>query len=63
MAARAIRLAKTIAVFLQIRGRGVEGPKVIEFYVPQSFRNPQKWVAASERGKLFAFGAHTRESA
>ena len=29
--------------------------KVIEFYIPTSFRKPTKWVPAVERGKIIEF--------
>jgi hypothetical protein len=63
MAATANRTLKKIAVFLGIRGQAVAGPRVIEFYVPHSFRSPRKWIAASERGKIIAFGPDARKSA
>ena len=29
--------------------------KIIEFYIPQSFRTASKWVYSAERGKVLAF--------
>jgi hypothetical protein len=37
--------------------------KIIEFYIPQSFRKVSKWVAPAERGKVLAFPLAVRKSA
>ena len=37
--------------------------KIIEFYVPQSFRKVSKWVPTAERGKVLAFPQAVRKSA
>jgi len=38
--------------------------QLIEFYIPASFRTPQrKWAPDSERGKLIAFHDVARKSA
>jgi hypothetical protein len=37
--------------------------KVIEFYIPQSFRKASKWLPPNERGKLLAFAVAARKSA
>jgi hypothetical protein len=29
--------------------------KVIEYYVPQGFRRPARWIPVEERGKIIAF--------
>jgi hypothetical protein len=63
IAASANRILKKIAVFLGIRGQAAAGTRVIEFYVAHSFRSPRKWVAASERGKIIAFGPDAMKSA
>jgi len=53
IAAWAIGILKSI-----LRRLGIEGvfmAKVIEFYIPTSFRKPTKWVPAVERGKIIEF--------
>jgi hypothetical protein len=37
--------------------------KIIEFYIPQSFRKVSKWVGAAERGKVLAFPLEAPKSA
>ena len=37
--------------------------KVIEFYVPKSFRKPLKWSPVLHRGKIIEFGSQTKKSA
>jgi len=37
--------------------------KIIEFYIPQSFRKVSKWFPAAERGKVLAFPLAVRKSA
>jgi len=37
--------------------------KIIEFYIPQSFRKVSKWVPTAERGKVLAFPQAVRKSA
>ena len=37
--------------------------KVIEFYVPQNFRRPTKWVPDAERGKILELRPQTKKSA
>ncbi len=37
--------------------------KIIEFYIPQSFRKVSKWVPPDERGKVLAFPLAVRKSA
>jgi hypothetical protein len=37
--------------------------KVIEFYIPTSFRKPMKWVPKIQRGKLLEFRPQIRKSA
>jgi len=37
--------------------------KIIEFYIPQSFRKVSQWVPAAERGKVLAFPQIVRKSA
>ena len=62
IAARAIETLKMIALL----GSGIEGvvmARVIEFYVPTSFRKPVKWVPPVKRGKIIEFCHQTRKSA
>jgi hypothetical protein len=37
--------------------------KIIEFYIPQSFRKVSKWLPPNERGKLLEFPVAIRKSA
>ena len=37
--------------------------KMIEFYIPQSFRKVSKWLPPTERGKVLAFPRAVRKSA
>jgi len=37
--------------------------KIIEFYIPQSFRKGAKWLPPNERGKLLEFPVAVRKSA
>ncbi len=37
--------------------------KIIEFYIPQSFRKASKWFPPAERGKVLAFPLAVRKSA
>jgi len=37
--------------------------KIIEFYIPQSFRKVSKWLPTNERGKLLEFSVAFRKSA
>lgn len=37
--------------------------KVIEFYIPNNFRMPVKWVRDVQRGKILEFCLATRKSA
>jgi hypothetical protein len=37
--------------------------KVIEFYIPQNFRRPKKWVSELQRGKILELRPQTTKSA
>jgi hypothetical protein len=37
--------------------------KLIEFYIPQSFRKVSKWLPPNERGKVLEFQMAVRQSA
>jgi len=37
--------------------------KIIEFYIPDSFRKNGKWVPAEERGKVIEFSLPAKKSA
>ena len=37
--------------------------RIIEFYIPESFRKLAKWLAPNERGKLLEFPVAVRKSA
>jgi hypothetical protein len=37
--------------------------KVIEFYIPQTFRRPTKWIPELQRGKILELRPETKKSA
>ena len=37
--------------------------KIIEFYIPSSFRKSGKWVPPKERGKIIEFVPETKKTA
>jgi hypothetical protein len=37
--------------------------KIVEFYIPQSFRKVAKWMPPNERGKVLEFPMAARKSA
>jgi hypothetical protein len=37
--------------------------KIIEFYIPQSFRRPTKWVPELQRGKVLELSPPAKKSA
>jgi hypothetical protein len=37
--------------------------KVIEFYIPNTFRKRVKWVSPAERGKIIEFPSEMKKSA
>jgi len=37
--------------------------KIIEFYIPRSFRKVSQWFPLAERGKVLAFPLSVRKSA
>jgi hypothetical protein len=37
--------------------------KLIEFYIPCSFRRKDKWIPAEQRGKVIAFAPERKKSA
>jgi hypothetical protein len=37
--------------------------KVIEFYIPETFRKPVKWIPESQRGKVIEFRPQLSKSA
>lgn len=60
--------AKAIGIvgLIRIQRIGIEGvamAKVIEFYVPTSFRKPMKWAPAMACGKVIEFCPQTKKSA
>ena len=62
IAAGVLGILKVIAV---PRGwtKEVAMAKVIEFYIPNNFHKPVKWVPELQRGKLLEFCPQTRMSA
>jgi hypothetical protein len=47
----------------QIGIKEVVMARVIEFYIPESFGKPMKWVPAMERGKIIEFCPQMKKSA
>ena len=43
--------------------RGAVVAKIIEFYIPNSFRRNEKWIPPQNRGKILEFRLQTRKSA
>lgn len=37
--------------------------KIIEFYIPSSFRKNAKWIPPEQRGKVIEFPPETKKSA
>jgi len=37
--------------------------KVIEFYIPNTFRKSMKWVSSGQRGKIIEFASQAKKSA
>jgi hypothetical protein len=37
--------------------------KIIEFYIPQSFRKVSRWLSPADRGKVLAFPMAVQKSA
>ena len=63
-AARRTRLFRLIRVdIFGRRARVADGAmaKIIEFYVPNSFKKNQKWIPAEKRGRVIEFA--TRKTA
>jgi len=44
-----------------IRGRTVA--KIIEFYIPSTYRKSGKWIPPTQRGKVIEFVPETKKSA
>jgi hypothetical protein len=61
IAARAIGMLKVILIQRIRIGRPATA-KVIEFYIPKSYRKPRKWNPA-DRGTIIEFCPKTRRSA
>jgi len=62
LAGRAAETTRGITVRRTAIG-GVVMAKVIEFYMPKTFRKPTKRVPAEDRGKIIEFRPQTRKSA
>jgi hypothetical protein len=43
--------------------RGGSVAKVIEFYIPSTFRKSAKWIPPAERGKVIEFITETKKTA
>lgn len=37
--------------------------KIIEFYIPSSFRKNDKWISPQNRGRIIEFSPQTKKSA
>jgi hypothetical protein len=46
-----------------IAERGMIVAKIIEFYIPNSFRKKVTWVSPAQRGKVIEFGLPIKKSA
>jgi hypothetical protein len=42
---------------------GMTVAKVIDFYIPRSFRRSVKWVSREQRGKIIEFASPIKKSA
>ena len=62
IAARVLRILKMIIV-PRAWTKEVAVAKVIEFYVPNSFRKALKWVPELQRGRILEFCPQTKKSA
>jgi hypothetical protein len=62
IAARVLRILKMIIV-PRAWTKEVAVAKVIEFYIPQNFRRPTKWVPEPLRGKILELPLQTKKSA
>jgi hypothetical protein len=62
IATRAIGMIRLIAV-AHMGSKELAMAKVIEFYIPNSFRKPMKWIPTIQRGKVIEFCPQTRKSA
>jgi hypothetical protein len=43
--------------------KGASVAKIIEFYIPSTFRKKEKWIPPENRGKIIEFSLQTRKSA
>jgi hypothetical protein len=59
--ARALWSKHAVRCCGEIRGRIVA--KIIEFYIPSTFRKSGKWVPPKERGKIIEFIPETKKTA
>ena len=62
IAAGLLGILKVIPV-LRTWTKEVAMARVIEFHIPNNFRQPMKWVAQVQRGKILEFCPPTRKSA
>jgi hypothetical protein len=42
---------------------GMSMAKIIEFYIPSTFRKNGKWIPPAQRGKVIEFPTETKKSA
>jgi hypothetical protein len=56
-------MARSRAITKDKRQKGAAVAKIIEFYVPDSFRRREKWVPPQNRGKILEFPLPTTKSA
>ena len=62
IAARVLGILRRI-IALRVWAKDVAMAKVIEFYIPNNFRKPMKWVPEVQRGKILEFYPPIRKSA
>jgi len=56
-------VARSSAVSQTSRAKGAAVAKIIEFYIPNSFRWRGKWIPPQNCGKIIEFSLQTKKSA
>ena len=55
-------LINSLREFLEEKA-GTTVAKIIEFYIPNNFRNTVKWIPSEQRGKIIEFPSQIKKSA
>jgi hypothetical protein len=58
-----VRLAVVGGVRRSLEKAGLVVAKIIEFYIPSSFRKNGKWIPPEQRGKVIEFPIETKKTA